>query len=1053
MQFTDLFIKRPVLATVVSLVIFLLGARAAMDLNVRQYPRLQNAQVNTLVAYPGADAALMEGYVTTLLEREIATADGIDLLYSNTQSGTSVISAFLRGDKDPNEALTEIQAKVNKVRSRLPEGAEDPVIEIADAEQTRPMYLSFWSDTLDDSQVSDLLARIVEPELSALPGVERAEFFGARVLAIRVWLKPDRLTAHDLTASEVYASLQRQNFLSAVGQTNGAYVKIALSAKTELRTPEEFRNLVVKSDGDKVVRLGDVATVSLGAENYETAAFWNAKPAVFVGIKVRPEANVLDAIGAVREAWPGLIARFPPGMYGTISYDSTDYIRSAIDEVKVTLVEAVLIVVVVIYLFLGSMRSALIPAVTVPLSLVGAMFLMYALGFSINLLTLLAMVLAIGMVVDDAIIVLENVHRHVEEGMKPMAAAIQGARELIGPVIAMTITLVAVYAPIGFLSGITGTLFTEFAFTLAGAVLISGVVALTLTPMMCSRILKPTHGEGAEANRLADWLDRQFENLRQTYKRSLHSMLETHHVVGAFGLIVLLSCFFLYRAAPAELVPPEDSGFFGIFLESDNWSTQEYLERYVHEVHREVQSEGDVANMFSMTSFFGTGPNAGFIGVMLKPWGERDSIPQIVGRLTEKVTKVTGVRTSVFPPPPLPAPGRGYPVEFILKSTLPSQQMAELGETIIKRALDTGKFIFIVPEIRINLPQAFIEIDRDKAAQLGIDMAQIGTDLSAALAGGEVNKFSFQSRSYKVIQQVTRDQRLNPSDLEGYYTRARDGTLVPISTLVKISEQTMPRSRIHAQQLNANPLLAVPRPGVTQGEALEELEKIAKQVLPPGVFTDYSGASRQFKQEGSAMLFTFGFSLLIIYLVLAAQFESFRDPLIMLVSVPMSICGALLCLVIFGMTNNAQLTHFPGMTLNIYTQVGLVTLIGVISKHGILIVEFANKLQVTKGLGKREAIEEAASIRLRPVLMTTAALVVAMFPLLLSEGAGAAARFCMGMVITSGMTIGTIFTLLVVPTMYLYLGRDYAKQPAVKASQSPLPRAGEIEGPKDPRPA
>ncbi|MGQ0700677.1 MAG: efflux RND transporter permease subunit [Panacagrimonas sp.] len=1047
MQLTDIFIKRPVLATVVSLVILLLGLRAGQELSVREYPVLQNAQVNVQVFYPGADPELMEGFVTTPLEREVATADGIDFLSSTTTKGSTLISAFLRPDRAPDEALTEISSKVNKLRSRLPAGAEDPIIEVIDAEQTRPMYMSFWSDTLDTGQLSDYLSRVVEPELATIDGVQRAEFYGQRIFAIRVWLKSDRLAAHRITASEVQESLRQQNFLSALGETNGSFIKISLTARTEIRSPEAFRELVIKSDQSGVVRLGDVANVSLGAESYDGSAFWNGDPAVFMAIKLRPDANVLDTIDRVWDVWPGIISRLPEGIKGEIGYDATRYVRAAIDEVRTTLIEAVIIVVIVIFLFLGSVRSALIPAVTVPLSLVGALFVMFVFGYSINLLTLLAMVLAIGMVVDDAIIVLENIHRHVEEGMKPFDAAIRGARELVGPVIAMTITLVAVYAPIGFLTGLTGTLFTEFAFTLAGAVVISGVVALTLTPMMCSRIIKPTHGEGAQPNKLADWLDARFEKLRQAYKRRLHGALNTHHVIGVFGLIVLVSCYFLFRALPSELVPAEDPGFFGVFIESDNYATREYTEQYLKEVHKIVDKTADVEDYFSFIGGFTPGSNAGFVGLMATPWDVRERpTSAIVQDVTAATAGNSGLQIQVFQPPALPTPGRGLPVEVVLKSTRSPLEMADLGNELIARAMASKKFIFMAPELRINLPNSVVEIDRDKAAMMGIDMARIGADLSAALSGAEINRFSFDSRSYKVIQQVSRDERLNPQQLENYYTRARDGSLVPLSTVVKIREQVTPRSRIHAQQLNAAPVFGAQRPGVTLGEALAELEKIAADLLPTDVTLDYMGASRQFKQEGAALMLTFAFALIVIYLVLAAQFESFTDPLIMLVSVPMSICGALLFLNIFGITNQPgylpligpipQLTNFPGMTLNLYTQVGLLTLVGVITKHGILIVEFANKLQ-TAGAGKREAIEEAASIRLRPVLMTTAALVVAMIPLLTGSGPGASARFCMGLVIAGGMTIGTLFTLYVVPAMYLYLGRDYAALAVAKTVVKP----------------
>ncbi len=1039
MHFTDIFIRRPVLATVVSLVILLLGIRAGTELTIREYPKLQNAQVNVSVAYPGADPALMEGFVTTPLEREIATADGIDFMTSSTGSGFTSISANLRLDKDPNEALTEISAKVNKLRSQLPEASEDPVIEVAEAKGTAAMYVSFYSTVLDNSQITDYLIRVVEPQLSAIPGVESAEIIGARTYAMRIWLRPDRLAAHNLTASEVYGRIRQQNVLSAIGQTKGNYVRIGLSAKTDLRSAEEFKQLIVKSEGDTVVRLGDVADVALGAETYDGAAGWDGDPAIFIGVHVRPESNVLDVISEVRDIWPGVVAALPEGLDAEIGYDSTAYIREAIAEVQKTLIEAVVIVIAVIFLFLGSVRSSLIPAVTVPLSLIGGMFLMYAMGFSINLLTLLAMVLAIGMVVDDAIIVMENVHRHIEEGMKPFDAAIKGARELVGPVIAMTITLMAVYAPIGFLSGITGKLFTEFAFTLAGSVLISGIIALTLTPMMCARVLKPTHGEGAEPNRLADFLDRKFEQLRDAYKRRLHGALNTVHVIGLFGLIVLVSCYFLFKSTPGELAPQEDFGFAFSISETDGYASQEYFDQYFKEAQKITLADPDVDHIFTFSVGAAGSTNQGFMGMIMGPWTTRErSTAQVLNELKPPMDQISGLRWAGISPPPLPTPGQGYPVEFVLKSTDSPETLARIGDTIIARAMATKKFFFAAPRLRIDYPEATVEIDRDKAAVLGVDMQQLSADLSALLAGGEVNRFSYDSRSYKVIQQVDRAERLNPKQLEGYYTRTVSGELIPISTLVTLGERTVARSIEHFQQLNSNTIIAVPRPDITEGDALKIFEDIAAEEIPASFALDYAGKSRQFKQEGSALLATFAFAIIIIYLVLAAQFESFRDPIIMLVTVPMSICGALLVMNILAITNGMQLTQFPGMTLNIYTQVGLVTLIGVISKHGILIVEFANKLQ-QQGLSKREAIEEAASIRLRPVLMTTAALVIAMVPLLLASGPGAASRFSMGLVIAAGMTIGTLFTLYVVPAMYLYIGRDYGAAGRVTAPSSPQP--------------
>lgn len=1039
MHFTDIFIKRPVLASVISLVILLLGLRAAFNLTVREYPFLQNAQISVAVGYPGADPALMEGFVTTPLEREVATADGIDFLSSSTGQGSSVITANLRLNKDPSEALTEISAKVNKLRNQLPQGSEDPIISIEEGGGTAAMYMSFYSKVLDDSQITDYLTRVIEPQLSSIPGVEKAEIMGARTYAMRVWLKSDRLAAYDLTASEVFARIKSQNVLSAVGEAKGNYVRIGLSAKTDLHTEAEFRQIIIKSEGGKVVRLGEVADVKLGSESYDGGAGWDGDPALFIGIRVRPEANVLEVIEQVNKVWPGIVSALPEGLEAKIGFDSTIYIRDAIREVEKTLIEAIIVVIIVIFLFLGSMRNSLIPAITVPLSLVGALFVMLAFGFSINLLTLLAMVLAIGMVVDDAIIVMENIHRHIEEGMKPFDASIKGARELVGPVIAMTITLVAVYAPIGFLTGITGKLFTEFAFTLAGAVLISGVLALTLTPMMCARLLKPTHGEDSENNRLAEYLDRKFEQWRNAYKSRLHSSLNTVHVIGMFGVIVFVSCFFLAILTPTELAPEEDRGFAFSIAETDGFSSQEYLNQYFHQAQKITLTQKEIPHIFTFSVGGAGSTNQAFMGMVMKPWSERTkTVKQILEELAPKLNQVAGMRIQPISPPPLPTPGQGYPVEFVLKSTATSEEISRVSDEIIKRATESRKFFYLASRLRIDRPEATIEIDRNRAALIGVNMDQLSADLSALLAGGEVNRFSYDARSYKVIQQVQRGERLNPQQLEGYYTRASNGKLVPISTLVKIGHRTVPRSIEHAQQLNADTVVAVQRSDITQGEALKTLEDIAHEVMPAGFQIDYSGPSRQYKSEGSALMATFGFALLAIYLVLAAQFESFRDPLIMLVTVPMSICGALLFINIFGMTNGMQLTNFPGMTLNIYTQVGLITLIGVISKHGILIVEFANKLQL-QGMNKREAIEEAASIRLRPILMTTAALVVGMVPLLLASGPGAAARFSMGVVITAGMTIGTLFTLYLVPAVYLYLGRNLSamtKAPAANLVHS-----------------
>ena len=1002
---------------------------------------MQNAQVTVSVAYPGADPALVEGFITTPLEREVATADGIDLLTSASGQGMSTIIANLRLDKDPNEAITDISAKVNKLRSQLPAGSEDPIVQIADAGATAAAYFAVYSDILEPSAINDYVRRVIEPQLASIPGVERVIVNGGSTYALRIWLRPDRLSAYKLTASEVMAQLRSENVLSAVGEAKGQAVRMGLSARTDIRDPEAFKQIVIKSDGESVIRLADIANVELGSENYDERAAWDGRRAIFLALRARPDANTLDVMKDVRELWPKVQAALPEGLEADISYDSTEYIEEAIFEVQKTLIEAMLIVIVIIFLFLGSLRNSLIPTVTVPLSLMGGVFFMYLLGYSFNLLTLLSMVLAIGMVVDDAIIVMENIHRHIEEGMKPFDAAIKGARELVGPVIAMTITLVAVYAPIGFLTGITGTLFSEFAFTLAASVLISGVIALTLTPMMCALILKSSHGEDGKANRLAEYLDSKFENWRQGYKKRLHGALNTVHVIGVFGLIVLGSCVFLARSIPSELAPQEDAGFAFSIIEADSYSSLEYMTRYLNEILRRTAESPDLAHTFAFINTESGNTNQSFLGMVMHPWGERD-IPtkKILEKMSVTMADISGVTWVGIEPASLPTPGQGYPVEFILKSTADPITMSRVADELVARAMASKKFFYAMPTLRVDRPEAVIEIDRDKAALMGVSMQQLSADLSALLAGGEVNRFAFESRSYKVIQQATRADRIDPAQVEGFYTRAANGELIPISTLVKITDRIVPRSIQHTQQLNSVTIRAVPRPDVTQGQALEFLESTAAEILPAGFQLDYGGPSRQFKQEGSALLLTFAFALIIIYLVLAAQFESFTDPIIMLVTVPMSISGALLVMNVLAMTNGMQMTDFPGMTLNIYTQVGLITLIGVITKHGILIVEFANKLQ-EQGMAKREAIEEAASIRLRPVLMTTAALVLAMVPLLTASGPGAASRFSMGLVIAAGMSIGTLFTLYVLPAMYLYMGRDYAKRALARQAANPVSTA------------
>ena len=1016
MRFTDIFINKPVLAIVVSLFILLLGLRAMFDLNVRQFPEIQNAVVTVTTTYIGADADLVQGFITTPLEREVAQAEGIDYLVSTSVPGVSLIQAYLRLDANPNDALTEIAAQVNKLRSELPEQSEDPVIELSVGEQVAAMYLSFYSDILDDSQITDYLVREVEPQLATIPGVQQAQILGAGTFAMRIWLDPERMAGLGVTGTDVRQALQANNVLSAVGRTRGQMVSVNLTADTDLQSVEEFQRLVVRAENGALVRLEDIAEVELGPESFDASVTYNGLDAVFIGVEIAPDANAVDVIGEVRRVWDALIIpQLPEGLDATISYDSAEYIESAIDEVIFTIFLALVIVVLVIYAFLGSARSAIIPALSVPLSLIGTFFLMLLLGFSINLLTLLAMVLAIGIVVDDAIIMLENIERQMEAGKSRIEAATLGARQLAWPIVAMSTTLIAVFLPIGFVGGLTGTLFIEFAFTLAATVVLSGVVALTLAPMLCSRILRSRRRQARP--KFAAWLDRLFARLRRAYQSHLHGWLEHRHVLATFGLIVLVSCYFLFITSDSELEPPEDSGFLFSIMEADPFATLDYLERNTRRLNQLGEQTEEIEGIFLINGFGGGGvgaTNQAIAGIVLKPWAERDKTTQAVLEETVQpfISAIPGLRTFAVVPPDLPAPGGGGPpVQFVVGSTESFENLENFADQLIERAMASGRFIFANSDLNIDRPQQEIRIDRDQAALMGVDMAQVSGDLATMLSGGFVGRFAMDNRSYRVIPQVQRAERLNPEQVGDFYTRNRDGELVRMAGLIDLEPSVQPQQLRRFQQLNAVTISGVPRPGVSLGEALGILEDAAADILPRTYNVDYAGQSRQFKTEGQQLVITFFFALVVIFLVLSAQFESFRDAIIMLVTVPMSICGALI-FVSLGFTS-----------LNIYTQVGLLTLIGLIAKHGILIVEFANQLQ-DEGKSRREAIEEAAAIRLRPILMTTAATVLAMIPLLLATGPGAGSRFAIGLVIASGMTIGTAFTLFVVPAMYVYLARD-----------------------------
>ena len=1023
MKITDLFVKRPVLAIVVNLVILIAGLYAVRSLSVRQYPRSDIAVIQVSTVYVGASADLVRGFITTPIERVIASADGIDYMESTSAQGLSTITVHLKINYDTTAALTQVQAKVAQVRNDLPPDAQIPVIDLQTADtQFAAMYLGFSSADLDQNQITDYLTRVVQPKLSAISGVQRADILGNRTFAMRIWLKPEEMAARGVSPSDVRTALANNNYLSALGNTKGSMVSVNLIANTDLRSPEEFRQLVVKQDKGAVVRLGDISDVVLGAENYDQDVRFNGESATFMGIWVLPNANSLEVIRHVREALPGLQAQLPTGMKLGVPYDSTAYIQDAINEVLHTLTETLLIVVIVIFLFLGSFRSVLIPVVAIPISLIGAVFLMLIAGFTINLLTLLAIVLSVGLVVDDAIVMVENVERHLHMGKTSFVAARDAARELVGPIISMTITLAAVYAPIGIQGGLTGALFREFAFTLAGAVLVSGFVALTLSPMMGSKLLR----EGDTDRGFAGMINRHFERVRAFYSRTLSGTLRYRPVVLTLWAIVALLMIPFYMFSQHELAPAEDQGVvFGVIQSSAN-ATLDQTNLFTKEIYDVYRSFPESDSVFQITS-----PSGGFGGMVTKPWSQRKkTAQQLLVESTGPLSKIPGVRVIPLTPPSLPG-GGNFPVDFVINSAAEPEQVSEFANQLVQKAMASGMFIFADVDVKFDQPQAEVVFDRDKLRSQGVDLSQAGQDLSTMLGGNYVNRFSIQGRSYKVIPQVKRADRLTPDQLSQIYVKGSSNQLVPLSTFADLKTTTEPRSLNKFQQLNAVRIQGVIPPPVPLDKALSFLENEAKNTLPQGFTIDYAGESRQLRVEGSKFLGTFLLSAILIYLVLAAQFESFRDPFIILAgSVPLALSGALMF-------------SFLGLTtLNIYSQVGLITLVGLIAKNGILIVEFANQLQ-GRGKTKLEAVIEASGTRLRPILMTTAATVFGHLPLVFATGPGAGARNSIGIMLVSGMIIGTAFTLFVVPSIYMLVARTHAPISIADQTDTDLPEPAE----------
>ncbi|MGD0229766.1 MAG: efflux RND transporter permease subunit [Syntrophorhabdales bacterium] len=1020
MHFTDIFIRPPILALVVSLLILLAGASAIFSLPMRQYPFLENATINVTTLFPGATQDVMQGFVTTPIAQSIATAAGIEYLTSSSTPGRSEIKARLVLNADADRAMTEVLAKVQEVKYRLPAGATDPVVTKSTVSSSAVQYVAFHSKTLSISQLTDFATRVAQPLFTSIPGVASVDTFGGRKLAMRIWIDSTRLAARGLSAGDIAAALRSNNVQAAPGQLKSRLTVTSITAETDLRDVEDFRRMVIKSGSGSagIVRLADVATVEIGGQNYDNASFATGEPAIFAAIESTPDGNPIEIVNAVNRLIPKIRAMAPPGMTVAPNYDVARFVNASIKEVKRTLIEAVVIVIVVIFLFLGTFRGVIIPVVTIPLSLVGTAALMLALGFSLNLLTLLAMVLAIGLVVDDAIVVVENIHRHIEEGLSPVRAALVGAREIVSPVIAMTITLAAVYAPIGLMGGLTGALFKEFAFTLAGSVIVSGVIALTLSPVMGSMLLSSKQRE----SRLAKFIENRMGRLAAAYGRLLAGTLAARPAVLLVGVAILAAIIVLFNGTPHELAPTEDQGAVIVLTRAPQYAGVGYTSHYAMMIERIFASIPEYESSFMhVGGETGGSPNIMLGGAILKDWSERTrSAGDIQAQIQAAGAAIDGETVTAVQLPSLPGSSGGLPVQMVIRSPNDFNVIYDAAEKLKATAYASGLFLYVENELAFDSPQARITIDSAKANEMGVTMQSIADTLAVLVGENYVNRFNFYDRSYDVIPQVVGGERITPDDLGRFYVKTSSGAMAPLSTVTHVDMRPQPNQLSQFNQMNSTTLKALPRPGVTMGQAVAFLES---QPLPSGMSIDWLADSRQFVQEGNRLLFSFGFALAAIFLVLAAQFESLRDPLVILVTVPLAICGALVPL------------SLGYATLNIYTQIGLVTLIGLISKHGILMVTFANQIQQHEGLSRHDAIQKAAAVRMRPVLMTTAAMVVGLVPLLFAEGAGSASRFSIGIVVVMGMLVGTLFTLFVLPTVYSFVARDHRA-----AAESPRAR-------------
>ena len=1015
-MFTDYFIKRPVLALVISTMIVLLGAQAFFDVQVRQYPELETSVINITTAYPGASAELIQGFISTPVQQAVSSTAGVDYVRSSSRNSVSTVEVHMKLGVDADAALTEVSTKVSSVRGELPAESQDPIIAKQSSVGFALAYYSFYSETLSDVEVTDYLLRTIQPALSTVKGVAQAEILGGKTYSMRIWMDPVRMAALKVSAADIVTAIGADNYQSAAGQTRGQLVQTNVNAVTDTSNPKVFERFIIREEGANKVRLGDVADVELGAENYDSLIMFDNVPSIYIGINGTSDGNPLTTIKLVTAKLDEMKNSFPPGLNFAVAYDSTEFIQASINEVILTLAQASVIVVVVIFLFLGSLRSTLIPLVTIPLSIIGVLFYMQIMGYSINLLTLLAMVMAIGLLVDDAILVVENIYRHIGEGQKPMQAALTGAREIAKPVIGTSIVLCIVYAPIGLLGGLTGVLFKEFAFTLVGTIIISTIVALTLSPMLCSRVLKPTVANNAYAR----FIGHQFVRLQGSYERFLGESLRTRSVTVIFVIGIIAMLVPMLQMIQKELAPEEDQGVIFTFSQAPDHSSIDYLNKYTApyiDIFREFDDEYESS---FMANGFG-GPTVSFAGMLLKPWEERSlSSGEMIPQIQKQLDQQPGLQSFAFNPPSLPGASGNTPVEFILKTQQSYAQLYEVVQKVLAKARESGKFYFIKSDFNFSKPEIRISIDRERADAMGISMREIGQTLGAILAEGYVSRFNLAGRSYKIIPQARQEERQNADIISQYYVYSPSGEQISLSSLVDIEYTSVPAELVQFQQQNAAKFDAVP--AIALADALQLLRDISNEVAPAGYSFDYQGQSRQLVLEGSVLALTFTFAIIVVFLVLAAQYESMRDPFIILTTVPLAMFGALVPMFLWH------------VSMNIYSQVGLITLIGVVSKHGILIVEFANEIQIHEKLSPKAAVIKAASIRLRPILMTSFSTIFGIMPLVIADGAGAASRQAIGITIVSGFAIGTLFTLFVLPVIYTFFARDRNEVSALAAS-------------------